>query len=327
MAESQPNTTGSFSYQSAAVPRGELSSGLCYLARDKSGSDEPPVGLDPVEVSVEVINGRAAGLESLTLDSAGFMLTPHCYAHIDYMNEDAIVGPYYAEVCDLVRRTTGASKVVAFDHNIRASETKSWMNQDGQEVSGQSIAGGNKVQSPAMVVHNDYTKTSAPLRLDLLSQPPKANDTWAKTSTDNAPLIDPLALAALKSKRYQFINVWRSIADEPVTDMPLALCHGATVSREDLVTFEIRYADRVGENYFAGHSPRHRWFFFPQMTRDEAVLLKVWDSAGALCSPEGAGEGGGVATFSLHSAFRDPAAPPDGPKRRSIEVRTVAFFD
>ncbi len=47
----------------------------------------------------------------------------------------------------------------------------------------------------------------------------------------------------------------------PVED--LAFCDASTVSVDDLVAFEIRYADRVGENYFAGYSPAHRWWMRP----------------------------------------------------------------
>jgi hypothetical protein len=199
------------------------------------------------------------------------------------------------------------------------------MNSDGIQSANKTISGGNKILSPAQVVHNDYTATSAPLRLALLGQPPKANDTWAK-ATNNAPLLDCQALA---KKRYQFINLWRSIADEPVTDMPLAMCDASTISPSDLVTLEIRYPDRTGENYFAGHSDTHKWYYFPEMTKDEAILLKVWDSNGSLSNASTVPRrtSGGVATFSLHSAFRDPAAPVDCSKRRSIEVRTIVFFD
>ena len=43
--------------------------------------------------------------------------------------------------------------------------------------------------------------------------------------------------------------------------------------------FEIHYADRVGQNYFAAHHPDHAWNYFPALTRDEALLIKQWDSA------------------------------------------------
>jgi hypothetical protein len=52
------------------------------------------------------------------------------------------------------------------------------------------------------------------------------------------------------------------------------------------------------------------------MTRDEALIFKVFDSDSSVPS-----------RFTAHSAFDDPATPPDAPPRESIETRTFAFFD
>ena len=123
--------------------------------------------------------------------------------------------------------------------------------------------------------------------------------------------------------RFAFINVWRSIREEPIDKEPLACCDASTFSMSDLCTFEIRYADRIGENYFSRFSDRHRWSVFPRMTREEVMLILQWDSAGAIA--RGASEGG-PATFSLHSAVSDPRSPPDA-VRESIEVRCVVVFD
>jgi len=35
---------------------------------------------------------------------------------------------------------------------------------------------------------------------------------------------------------------------------------------------------------------------------------------------------GGLARFSLHSAFVDPTAAVDAPERRSVELRCIVFF-
>ncbi len=51
------------------------------------------------------------------------------------------------------------------------------------------------------------------------------------------------------------------------------------------------------------------------MTRDEAILIKCYDS-----------RKDGRARFSLHSAFADPTTPADAPPRESIEIRAFAFF-
>lgn len=112
---------------------------------------------------------------------------------------------------------------------------------------------------------------------------------------------------------------------------PLALCDGQTVNPEDLVVFEIHYQDRLGENYFAKHADRHRGYFFPAMTRDEALLIKQWDSAAPLARSHGrlshASDAYAPDTFSFHSALEDPATSPDAPDRSSIEVRCIVIYD
>eukprot|EP00041_Stephanoeca_diplocostata_P020604 m.464307 g.464307 ORF g.464307 m.464307 type:complete len:132 (-) comp21616_c3_seq23:441-836(-) len=121
------------------------------------------------------------------------------------------------------------------------------------------------------------------------------------------------------------INVWRNIRDVPVSKTPLAACDAATISNDSIVTFEIRYKDRVGD--MSRYDPNQRWYYFPNMERDEAMLLKVWDSAGKefKTATENPSMPTVPATFSFHSAFQVPAAA-DAPERESIEVRTIAVF-
>ena len=142
--------------------------------------------------------------------------------------------------------------------------------------------------------------------------------------------------------RFMLVNVWRNISSTPVATWPLACCDAATVSTDELVVFELHYADRVGENYFARHRPAHRWYYFPRMRRDEVILIKQWDSHGGLASEEdpraepwdGPSRGAaaaakqpeGQSTFALHCAFADPTSLPDAPDRESIEVRCFAIL-
>ncbi len=189
------------------------------------------------------------------------------------------------------------------------------------------------MQGPAHVVHGDYTLTSAPQRLRDLTKPPTTNDTLRAVLGEGQSLIDPnMARRALGDDgRFAIINVWRNIAREPVATHPLALCDAHTVQPEDLVVFEIHYQDRIGENYFAKHSPLHQWYYYPYITGDEALLIKQWDSDGVLARSKGA-KGDAVeqhmpCTFSFHSAFEDPTTPPDAPDRWSIEVRCMVVYD
>ena len=103
---------------------------------------------------------------------------------------------------------------------------------------------------------------------------------------------------------------------------------------EDLVVFELHYPNRIGENYFAKYAPRHEMYYYPEMTRDEALLIKQWDSAGPLARSSGrVGDGAAdddddqaPCTFSFHSAFVDHDTPPDAPDRWSIEVRCMVIY-
>ena len=152
---------------------------------------------------------------------------------------------------------------------------------------------GGAVREPARRLHNDYTEKSGPQRVrDLL--PDEAD--------------------RLLKRRFAVINVWRPIVG-PVLDTPLALCDARTIDPGDFVATDLKYPNRTGEIYSVTFNPRQRWYYFPRMQRDEAVLIKCYDSAKD-----------GRARFTAHGAFDDPTTPLDAPPRESIEARTLAFF-
>ena len=157
---------------------------------------------------------------------------------------------------EIVKDVTGAAHVFAFDHSIRSAAGKE---------NRRRITGGQEVQGPAHVVHGDYTLTSAPQRLQQLASPPSGNDTLRPLLGGARSVVEPaLAERALdKGGRFAIINVWRNMAKEAVATHPLALCDAQSVYPQDLVVFEIHYQDRVGENYFSKHSPRHQWYYYP----------------------------------------------------------------
>jgi hypothetical protein len=92
------------------------------------------------------------------------------------------------------------------------------------------------------------------------------------------------------------------------------MADGTTVAPEDLVASDLIYPDRRGETYSVRYNPNHRWFYFPEMTADEALLLKCYDSTTD-----------GRTQFGPHTAFVDPTTPPDTPPRESIEIRALVF--
>jgi hypothetical protein len=108
--------------------------------------------------------------------------------------------------------------------------------------------------------------------------------------------------------------VWRSI-DAPIETTPIAAADAQSIAFQDFVATDLVRPDRVGEIYQVIYDPAHRWYYFPKMRREEALLLKCYDSATH-----------GPARFTAHSAFEDPEAPRNAAPRRSIEVRTLVSY-
>ena len=116
------------------------------------------------------------------------------------------------------------------------------------------------IREPASIIHNDYTARSGPLRL---------RDHFTE---------DPKQAEALLQRRFVIVNVWRSIRGT-VLDAPLALCDAASLAPGDLVSVERQAKKRIGEIQQAVYNPAHRWYYFPEMGPDEALLIKTYDSA------------------------------------------------
>jgi hypothetical protein len=219
----------------------------------------------------------ARQLAAPSLDREGFRLARLVTAADDLYDPATVRDVYYGEVERLVRDVTGAVRVLAFDHNVRRAD------KSGRAAD---------VQGPVRYAHNDYTERSSPQRVrDLL--PDEAD--------------------VLLRRRFAVINVWKPIRG-PVQDAPLAFCDAQSIQSGDLVATDLRYRERTGEVYSMMFNRAHRWFYYPNMQADEALLLKCFDS-----DPR-------RARFTAHTAFDDPNAPADASPRESIEVRTLAFF-
>ncbi len=187
---------------------------------------------------------------------------------------------YYPEVEQLVKAAIGAGRVVIFDHTVRIEDAAQ---RDERAARGL-----------ARVVHNDYTVRSGPQRvLDLLDE-------------EDAEIF--------LRHRLAIVNVWRSIG-APVETTPLAIADAQSMATGDFVAADRVHPNRIGEIYQVAHSPHHRWFYFSEMRRDEALLLNCYDSATD-----------GRARFTAHAAFDDPTASHDAAPRESIEVRTLISF-
>jgi len=116
----------------------------------------PPRSGKYLEQNVAIRNGRKER-SKFSLDTNGFLLTEHETAVKDFYDSDEVKSVYYPEVERLLKRVTGAERVVVFDHIVR------------NPVFAES--GEKGARAPAKLVHNDYTFKSAPRRVrDLLPE-------------------------------------------------------------------------------------------------------------------------------------------------------------
>jgi hypothetical protein len=257
------------------VPTGEKPASYTY---------EPPAGrpwrTGRYEAREVTIRDARPLIGRLSLDREGFDFVRRPTRVADFYDEREVRETYYPEVERLVLEATGAEKAIVFDHTLR-SGALTQRRADG-------------LREAVKRVHNDYTEKSGPQRVRDLLPPEEAE-------------------RRLKG-RFAFVNVWRPIRG-PVEEAPLALADARSMRPEDLVASDLIYRDRLGETYAIAYNPSHRWFYFPRMQRDEAILIKCYDSARD-----------GAARWSAHTAFDDPGAPASVAPRESIEVRTIVFW-
>jgi hypothetical protein len=231
---------------------------------------------DPHRVAIHNGRPRATGFD---LERNGFRFVRHHTQVADFFDESEIRRVYYPEMEALIKAQSGAERVVVFDHTLRTADDE--------------LRETKKIREVVRRVHNDYTEWSGPQRLrDLL--PDEADE--------------------LLKRRFAIIQVWRPIR-HPVETAPLGICDARTLSPDNLVISERRYPNRVGQTYSITYNPAQKWFWFPRMRREEALVFKVYDSLKD-----------GRARWTAHTAFDDPTAPPHARPRQSIEIRTLAFF-
>lgn len=227
---------------------------------------------------VFIADGRPTG-DAFSIDREGFALVPHATKVADLYDEAALRESYYPETEALLKAETGAAKILIFDHTIRTTH--------------QRPRGVGLPREAVLRVHNDYTLKSGPQRV--------------------CDLVPEEAEARLR-KRFAIVNVWRPIVG-PLQEFPLAFADAGSLAPADILATDLIYPDRVGEIYSIAHNPAQRWFYFPEMRRDEVALIKTYDS-----DPT-------VARFSAHGAFVDPNFPQPEIRRESIEIRALVFWE
>jgi len=218
-----------------------------------------------------------------TLDREGFTLVGHRSEIADFRDAAAVAAVHPGEIRRLLLELTGADEVV--------------VNGSGILRFGERSADSGRLNNslPARFAHIDISDPTA--------------ETFAAASAPEGRAI----------RRRCHYNVWRSFSGAP-QDVPLALCDARTLAAADLIEADAIFDPPAGapewsfEGLVIAHNPAHRWLYFRNMTRDEAIVFKTNDSDRTF------------AHHVPHVAFDDPGCPPDVPPRASIEMRVVAYW-
>jgi hypothetical protein len=190
---------------------------------------------------VEITNAWPMA-DELSLDREGFQLVHH-HTDVDFYDDAERTTTYERQIEDLVKQTTGAKRVIVFDHTLRAGDKGTRTER--------------AVREPVQMVHNDYTDRSARQRLRDLVGDEEAEE--------------------LMKGRFAIMNVWRGNR-QTIEDMPLAFADARSIDPADLIPVERRSEDRIGEIQHLVHNPNQRWYYLPQIGPDEALLIKCFDS-------------------------------------------------
>ncbi|MEO6041126.1 MAG: CmcJ/NvfI family oxidoreductase [Croceibacterium sp.] len=239
------------------------------------------------------------------LDVHGFRIAVQPTAVADFHDKAEVERVYEREVERHVQALTGADQVVARGWMIRTSADLAEIAQEKTE--NYQHTGG--VQPPAGEAHVDLNTATA-------------NRMAAATYNKHFP-------GGPGYKRFLVSSYWRTFSPPP-QDVPLAICDGRSsfageeksntlfvvdeFPEGEALTAPVADEDTMIAASIFSHSPQMRWWYFSNMTRDDALLFKFHDSDHSR-------------TWRCpHTAFRDPSFAPAN-VRESIEVRSLAFWE
>lgn len=223
--------------------------------------------------------------DRLDLDREGFRIVPHTSSVVHSTDIAELDRVYHREMAELVRQVSGAREVV--------------VQRSGLVLRTSERAAERVGTTPARFAHLDYTAASAAEFL--------------------AHVLEAEGVRPAPYRRFAIYQAWRATS-QPPHDSVLALVDATTVREGDTRLFYGVFGPEGApmsllEAQLGLVNPAHRWMYFSDMTADEVILFKGFDSDSSRT------------TGVMHTAFDDPTAGAGHSPRASIEARFFAFFD
>jgi len=249
---------------------------------------------------------------NLSPQGPGFTFFKHPVGSLDFYDKKSVETVYWPKLIELAKDLLGAThaQVISF-------ATRNVTNPKGRKK--------NNLGAAAHIVHNDFAADPG-LQQRLANMLARDPSTLRGNDKEQHRLCAEQGITSEKVRaagRVVILNVWRSIdpEDHPIQEQPFALLDRRSVLEEEIVQDclpaepgkpEVVGIDRALACRAVG-SPRHKWYYWPGMKRDEAMAFFTYDSAAA-------------STPVMHSAFNDPKTPEDAPPRQSCECRLLCLL-
>ena len=236
---------------------------------------------------IEVHNGRLLEPPA-TVDTHGFQLV-RWPTQVDLLDNEAVIESFYQECRELIKHVRGCWDVRGGMHEYR----NGFGGEKGPRGAKSTPNGSGGAYG--MGIHSDMC-AAIERRFDRIVP---------------------------DQRHFESLNVWRSTdTQHPVLMMPLAVCDMNSVSPDDIVfgdgmnTSNIKQYTKVVDQRLI-HSPRQRWYFFPEMEPDEVLVFRQYDTRQEELNMR----------TVFHQAVVDPTSRENAPLRSSIEVRMQAIYE
>lgn len=210
------------------------------------------------------------------------------------------IAKYLENMIDLLQETYGCSKVLCFDWRVRR------------------VVGGIQPEAPniySLADSSDEEPRADPINAAHVIHADGAPG-WMKMMVAN--ILSPIERAQVmeNKQRIRAITVWRPLV-AVVENEPLAVCDTQTILDSDWEVIEKILDEAVEESMYLKRRERHRWYWMENQTRDDVLVLSVWDSQ----QPDS------PSCSVPHCAVMLPGQNIASNPRESIEMRFLIFTD
>ncbi|KAH6718667.1 hypothetical protein BKA61DRAFT_473338 [Leptodontidium sp. MPI-SDFR-AT-0119] len=218
------------------------------------------------------------------------------YVNLPREKQLDVLEKYLETMSGFLREQLGCEKVVCWDWRVRSS--KMTASRTSPNIYSLKQEAGQDIRS--VKINSSHLVDGSPQ--------------WMQKVVSKVITDEEAAWAETGKYRTRVLTVWRPLVDIVQTD-PLVYCDTWTVTDSDLDIVQKVMNDTVEESMYLKPRKEHQWYWMSNQTRDDVVIMTVWDSKRPLSR----------SAAVPHCAMVLPEHPPGFKPRESIELRFVVW--